>query len=269
MQLSKVVGAILNDLSAAQDLANEYSRQLSYKYKKKQVVGEDDSVLSNFQVPSAVLGEVSLDLKFVIKEIDPDGCALDVNKTQGKCDEIGRTAALFLLLDIADEDRNSQSKKIAKKLLTPEFDKRLQTRISQGLFRLCNSFFMSGNNLTIPDIENTIAENIKDELFKHEDIQNQLQIRNFHDSKEVEEVQKKRQELEELCLNCGHIIAYEEIDIETMIQKVRGSPNTDVIVNAETLKEMPIEAIQSLRISAKYEHYQWRISEASQSFHKT
>ncbi|MDJ0599823.1 MAG: hypothetical protein QNJ37_13385 [Crocosphaera sp.] len=260
MQLSKVVGAILNDLSTAQDLVNEYSSQLSYKYKKKQVTDEDDNILSNFQVPAAVLREISLDLRFVIKEINPDGFVLDVDKTQGKCDEIARAAVIHLLLD---------DNKVVTGLFTPDFDNKLWKRVSHGLFSLCCKFFMSGNDLTISEIENTIAEKLKDELFNHEDIQCRLQIMDFADHKEVERVQNERRELEELCLNCANIIAYEEIDLENMIQRVRGSPSTEVIVDPETLQKMPIEAIQSLRISAKYDNYQWAISETSQSLHKT
>lgn len=153
MQLSKVVGAILNDLSKAQDLANDYSSQLSHKYKKKQVENKDDNILSNFQVPAVVLREISFDLKFVIKEI----------------------------------------------------------------------------NL----------------------------------------VEKETKELEELCLNSTNIISDDEIDIKTIIQKVRGSPNTEVIFDLETLQNMPTEVIQSLRISANYDNYQWTISEGGQSFYKT
>lgn len=275
MQLSKVVGAILKDLSAAQDLANEYSSQLSYKYKKKQVVCEDDNVLSNFQVPSAVLGQVSLDLKFVIKEIDPDGCALDVDNTQGKCYEIGRRAAMCLLLSCGDgdlavpidssnleeeieEERNSQSNKVAKIVLTPEFKKKLEIRVCQGLFRLCQRVFMFGNDLTESEIKDTIADQIEDELLKLEEIQDLLKISNCDNLEEVESVEETRKQLKEICRSCADS-ATEEIDLETLIQKVRGSPNTDVIVDLETLKEMPIEAIQSLRISAKYDNCRWTI----------
>ena len=57
--------------------------------------------------------------------------------------------------------------------------------------------------------------------------------------------------------------------IKTIIQKVRGSPNTEVIFDLETLQNMPTEVIQSLRISANYDNYQWTISEGGQSFYKT
>ena len=260
MQLSKVVGAILNDLSKAQDLANDYSSQLSHKYKKKQVENKDDNILSNFQVPAVVLREISFDLKFVIKEINLDGFALDVDKTLGKCDEIGRTAVKNLLLE---------DNKVVKGLLSAGFDNKLEKSVSHCLFTLCRSFFMWGNDLTISEIQNTIAEKLKDELFNHDDIQSRLKRVDSADQKKLKRVEKETKELEELCLNSANIISDDEIDIKTIIQKVRGSPNTEVIFDSETLQKMPTEVIQSLRISANYDNYQWTISEGSQSFYKT
>ena len=52
-----VVAAILTDLAAAQNLANEFSQQLSQKHK------------GNFKVPNVVLKEIELDLRFVLEKI--------------------------------------------------------------------------------------------------------------------------------------------------------------------------------------------------------
>lgn len=287
MQLSKVVGAILNDLSTAQDLANEYSGQLSYKYKKNQVADKNDNILSNFQLPSPVLREITLDLKFIIKAINPDGLALDFDKTQRNCDEMGRRAALRLLLlgqeisELIKKRRSSSVEKteesnknqpntaeMAKRIITPEFGNNLETKVSQSLFRLCHRAFLLGNDLTESEIKDTIANKLENDLLKHEDIQDLLEVNDFDNQKELALVEETRKLLKEHCLACADH-ATKEADIQTMIQTVKGSPHTDVIVHPVALQKVSIETIQSLRISAKYDNYRWTISEASQSFHKT
>ncbi len=279
MQLSKVVGAILNDLSTAQDLANEYSSQLNYKYKKNQVADKNDNILSNFQLPSAVLRGITLDLKFIIQAINADGFALDFDKTQRNCDEIGRRAAQRLLLSrqeisalikqrrsISAEKTEKSNKnqsdavEIANRILTPEFAKKLETKVSQGLFRLIQRVFLLGNDLTESEIKDTITDKLENELLKHEDIQELLEIKDFDNQNETVLVKETRKLLKKSCLDCADNVT-KTADIQTMIQKVKGSPHTNVIVHPGALQKVPTETIQSLRIVAKYDNYRWTISE--------
>jgi len=85
MLLSQLVAAILNDLTTAQDLANEYSSQLSRKYNKYE--SEKDNILGNFQVPSGILQEIELDLRFAVEKLNENKTALDIEGTQAKCME--------------------------------------------------------------------------------------------------------------------------------------------------------------------------------------
>ena len=100
------------------------------------------------------------------------------------------------------------------------------------------------------------------ELLNQEDIQNLLKVKDFDNQQEVNLVEETRKLLKEQCLSCADI-ATKKIDIQTMIQKVKGSPKTDIIVNPLTLNKLPIETIQSLQISAKYDNHRWKISSTS------
>jgi hypothetical protein len=63
-QLKDIIGAVLRDLSEAQDTAVRYSSALSQEYRL-------DPVLKQFAVPRADLGEVDIDLKFALKSVTP------------------------------------------------------------------------------------------------------------------------------------------------------------------------------------------------------
>lgn len=281
MQLSKIIGAILNDLSTAQDLANDYSSQLSHKYKKKIPLSDKENTLSDFHTPSALLCEISLDLKFLIKEINPDGFALDIEKTQRNCNEIGRKASHSLVVlspkidelikkrnsgskEETDEDNKNQFNPIltTKRILTSEFVKSIEIHISQSLFRLCHRDFLLGNDLTESKIKDIISNKLEDELLKHYEIQDLLEISNFDDRQEVNLVEEIRTQIKEYCLACADNII-RVIEINTIIQKVKGNPHTDVIINPLVLKNVPPQTIQALQIKAKYHNSKWTISEAS------
>ena len=257
MQLSKVVGAILNDLSEAQDLANEYSSQLSYKYKKNQVVDNHENVLSNFQVPSAVLCEINLDLKFLIKEINVDGFTLDFEQTQKNCD----TKARKIVKHLTEEINKSEDLNIEPNMITSDLINRLQSSLAQELYTLCKKAFSSENDLAESEIQKILINRLEDELLKWEDIQNFLEKGDVNDPKQVKRVGERREKIKKYCQDSLNN-EMQESALTTMIEKVKGSPNTDVIVSPVALNKASTETIQSLRITAKYNESRWTISNA-------
>lgn len=265
MQLSKVVGAILNDLSMAQDLANEYSSQLSYKYRKSEH-GKDRNILSNFRVPSTVLSEISLELKFVIQEITSDTLSLDIEKTQQTCDDLATRCVLPLHESLFALTGNQQ---VVRGILTSEFLKTLETRVSQALFNLCERFFAAEKELTRSDVNNAIAGNLETELLQNKGIQTipelRVEINSSSDDPiyELSRVREAKERLRSLCLSCAEA-ATKEIDVSTLIiiQITTGTPNTHIAINSGDLKNVPVETIQCLHISAKYDSSGWAISES-------
>ena len=321
MQLSKVVSAILNDLSTAQDLANEYSIQLSRKYKKSTNLEQDDNFLSAFQVPAARLEEITLDLKFLIQDIDPHGFTLNFDKTQNNCDRLARQAVRRLFsfrseitdllqsrspqsnsgLDaLIDDPDNSDESTI--KVFTPEFGEQLETKVTQDLFRLCHRTFLLGNTLTKPEAQDAIAEGLKDGLTHHPDIQHLLEMSDFdgrsddsiessrsdqfedrllisdnlEGSSEIDEFNRQdgiyesndlRQRLNRYCSDCSEKTV-NKTELESVIQKIEGNPNTSIIVRSETLRKAPAEIIQALQLKAKFDGYKWMLAEAGHNLTK-
>lgn len=257
MQLSKVVGAILNDLSEAQDLANEYSRQLSYKYKPNQMVSNHENVLSNFPVPSAVLSEINLDLKFIIKEINFDGFTLDVEQTQKNCDII----ASKIVKNLTEEIEQWEDLKVDQEIMTPDLINRLQISLAQDLFGLCHQVFLTGNDLAESQIQEVLTDRLDNELLKSRSIQKVLDFSELDNENEVKKVEKIREKIKEYCLSSVNKETQKNA-LETIIKKVKGSPKTDVIVSPMVLNKVSKETIQSLRITAKYNDSRWTISTA-------
>lgn len=263
MQLSKVVGAILNDLSVAQALANDYSSQLSYKYKRGGF-GKDGNSLSNFRVPSTVLSEISLELKFIIQEINSDAPSLDVEKTQRHCDDLAARCIPFLYSDFLKLAGGGNA---AREVLPLKFLENLETIVSQDLFSLCERFFVSEKDLTISEVNNTIANTLETELLQNKGIQNipelRVEINSASDDplSELSRVQQARKQFRSYCLSWAETTT-RDIDVSTIIQTTIGSPNTNISINPEDLKNIPTETIQCLQISARYANQRWAISES-------
>ncbi|NES92028.1 MULTISPECIES: hypothetical protein [Okeania] len=273
MQLSKVVGAILNDLSEAQDLANEYSSQLSRKYQKNRDTDTDDNdnVLTNSEVPSALIKEISLDLKFIINDIKSDGFTIDVDKTQENCRKIAETIVKELIPKINKTIKtlinkankfstdNLDPARVTKNIVTPEFRNRLESISYLDLFRLCHRTFMSENDLSESEIKNSITKKLEDELFKQENIKILLEVEEPDNPQEVKLVKDTKEQFQEDCLSSVDAALQEINDIQTVIQKIKGTPKTEVIINPRVLMKVPKEVIQSLQITAKYDDYKWTI----------
>jgi len=262
MQLSKVVSAILNDLSTAQCLANEYSSRLSTKYKKIDR-GKSGNTLSNFRVPATALSEISLDLKFVIQEVSARGVSLDVDKTWRNCNDIALWCIAFLYHEVTNL---AGSIEIVREVFASVFFQTLEVEISRVLFNLCERCLTAKNKLTRDEMHSVIVNKLEAELFNYKAIQGikQLHIHVDYSSDdlihELSWVNEGRETLKKICLSSAQM-ATEKVDIAEIVQTTTGDVDVDIIISAGDLQNVPTETIQYLHINAKYDNYRWAISE--------
>lgn len=303
MLLSKLVGAILNDLTTAQDFANEYSSQLSRKYKKFE--DEKENILSNFQVPAGILQEIELDLKFAVESLE-DCSALDIEETRENCEEIARKAAksavqkLTKFIDdlgiparrtetattqageipplISQQQpetstssvENQQAEVIKfwqstkKNLSDPKFAKFLQTIISQELFDRGKGLYLRAARVTEADVKTIIEDKLEDGIIGHHDIQELLNQTQEIFDRDPEEI---RDHLRSLFTQVADDVVNRK-DIRELITLMPGVCNTNIVVNSSALKEIPIDMVSSLKIKAHLDNYRWMITETSQSLQK-
>ncbi|MEY3256668.1 MAG: hypothetical protein RLZZ29_1803 [Cyanobacteriota bacterium] len=303
MLLSQLVSSILNDLTRAQDLANEYSSQLSHKYKKFE--DGKDNTLSNFQVPVGTLQKIELDLKFAVQSLE-DSSTLDVEETRENCDEIARKAVKLVIegitkfmddLGIANRSPDTATGQIAEvvPLVPPQpvessmssvekrrhdllnfwqsvkanirdqkFAKFLQRNISQSLFERAKNIYLRSSRVTEADIKEIIADKLEDGVLGHEDIQDLLEETQEVFNRDPEEI---RDRLRRLFNEVANTVVSKQ-DAKELITLMPGGSNANIIVNPDELKEIPQEMISSLKISAQLDNYRWMIAETSQSLQK-
>lgn len=302
MLLSQLVSSILNDLTRAQDLANEYSSQLSHKYKKFE--DGKDNTLSNFQIPVGTLQKIELDLKFAVQSLE-DSSTLDVEETRENCDEIARKAVKLVIEGITKfmdelgitnrrpetatglsevvplvpppqvESSMSSLEKRRQDLLDfwqsvktnirdQKFAKFLQRNISQSLFERAKNIYLRSSRVTEADIKEIIADKLEDGVIGHEDIQDLLEETQEVFNRDPEEI---RDRLRRLFNEVANTVVSRR-DTKELITLMPGGSNANIIVNPDELKEIPQEMISSVRISAQLDNYRWMIAETSQSLQK-
>jgi hypothetical protein len=290
-------------LTRAQDLANEYSSQLSHKYKKFE--DGKDNTLSNFQVPVGTLQKIELDLKFAVQSLE-DSSTLDVEETRENCDEIARKAVKLVIegitkfmddLGIANRSPDTATGQIAEvvPLVPPQpvessmssvekrrhdllnfwqsvkanirdqkFAKFLQRNISQSLFERAKNIYLRSSRVTEADIKEIIADKLEDGVLGHEDIQDLLEETQEVFNRDPEEI---RDRLRRLFNEVANTVVSKQ-DAKELITLMPGGSNANIIVNPDELKEIPQEMISSLKISAQLDNYRWMIAETSQSLQK-
>ena len=303
MLLSKLVSSILNDLTTAQDLANEYSSQLSHKYKKFE--DGKENTLSNFQVQVGMLQAIELDLKFAVQTLE-DSNTLDIEETRQNCDEIARKAVKLAIEAIikfmgelgipnrtsetetgqigavaplirqqeSESSISNQEKRrldvlnfwqsVKENMRDRKFAKFLQKIIAQDLFERGKNLYLRSSRVTEADVKEIIADKLEYGVIGHEDIQDLLEQTQEIFNRDPEEIRSRLRQLFNEVANT--VVSRRET--KELITLMPGGSNADIIVNPTELKELPQEMISSLRIKAQLDNYRWMISETSQSLQK-
>ncbi|MBD2629252.1 hypothetical protein [Trichormus variabilis] len=303
MLLSKLVSSILNDLTTAQDLANEYSSQLSHKYKKFE--DGKENTLSNFQVPVGMLQAIEFDLKFAIQTLE-DSSTLDIEQTRHNCDEIARKAvkqaieAVITFMgelgitnripetetrqittvaplvsrtesesSISNEEKKRRDvinfwQSVKENMRDRRFAKFLQKIIAQELFERGKNLYLRNSRVTEANVKEIIADKLEDGVIGHEDIQELLEQTQEIFNRDTEEIRSRLRQLFNEVANS--VVSRRET--KELITLMPGGSNANIIVNPTELKELPPEMISSLRIKAQLDNYRWMISESSQSLQK-
>ncbi|MBD2569838.1 hypothetical protein [Anabaena lutea] len=303
MLLSKLVSSILNDLTTAQDLANEYSSQLSHKYKKFE--DGKENTLSNFQVPVGMLQAIEFDLKFAIQTLE-DSSTLDIEQTRQNCDEIARkavkqaieavikfmgelgitnripetetgqitTVAPLVSRTESESSISNEEKKrrdvinfwqsVKENMRDRKFAKFLQKIIAQELFERGKNLYLRNSRVTEANVKEIIADKLEDGVIGHEDIQELLEQTQEIFNRDTEDIRNRLRQLFNEVANS----VVSRRDTKELITLMPGGSNANIIVNPTELKELPPEMISSLRIKAQLDNYRWMISESSQSLQK-
>lgn len=259
MLLNRLVTAILTDIAAAQDAANVYSSQLSFKYK--QYADDENNPLSSFSVPNGLLKEIELDLKFIINNLETPLDNLDMESINEICHVVADrsvkkavaqlTAYVKDNTKLAGQDIKNNWNKVIENVNKKRFINFLKSRVTRVLVQQSNRLFRE--NINPKDINKLVNDTLDNTLLEHPDIKELL-------SKEAD--QELRKKFDEIT---NQLFTDEEL--ETLVKEVKSDvcSSVDVIVAQNILRDLPKDAISSIRIKAELSNYQWTISEASES----
>jgi hypothetical protein len=305
MLLSQLVAAILNDLTTAQDLANEYSSQLSRKYNKYE--SEKDNILGNFQVPSGILQEIELDLRFAVEKLNENKTALDIEGTQAKCMEFAtgivnepleEVKKVIRALNIPPRTAETTTTPQAIAPLIPseqteplqpnnereeaikywqELDLKLEGDASRNsLITLMNeSLFEQGKKqylrnkkwVTESDLKKIILDVLQKGVIAHEDFKKLLEVTKKAFNKTDQDIENIRKTIESLCLAIADKYSNGTY-VKSLLVVMPGVPNADIIVNPTALKDIPIDMVSTLKLKAGLQSYRWMLAESGQSLQK-
>lgn len=256
MLLSKVVGAILIDIAAAQDAANEYSSRLGSKYKK--YVGESNP-LSDFQVPNGVLKDVELELKFLIEDLKPDADSHNlIAKTEifPLFSQEAVKRAIDLLVDFIDRSKGfseeaSKWDKISENVRRQEFSDYLTDKITNSLLQSRTRLIGADRTLNVAEIKRIILEALERYLLAHYDLKEILGANTSAGNVLRDNYQQMLESISK------------ELPDITDISSANLFPGIDIIVGSNRLKEVPSELISSIKLKAEMTNYRWTITQTS------
>ncbi len=307
MLLSQLVSAILNDLARAQDLANEYSSQLSRKYNKYE--SEKDNLLDNYQVPSGILHEIEFDLKFAIEKLSQNKSSsdLDIVGTYDKCKNFAK-----IIIDKSIEEikglireigvpqnlsgatvtppaiptltpsgqsessvsENNQEKtiqfwqKLNEQLEDKEYVQFYIKTLTEFIFDLGKKEYSRSKKWIIEDeLKQIIDEALEVLVIENKDFNELLSATKQAFGKSDEDINKYKQYLKSKFEEVANKWSSSK-EAKDMLVQISVIPNTDIIVNPSILKDIPVEMISSLKIKAGLQSYRWIIGETGQTLQK-
>lgn len=178
-RLDDVIGAILRDLTLAQDVASKHTRMLAVEYEK-------DPLLRHFPVPRTQLSDVEIELRFAPRQLlRVTGSPERTMAAAGAAFNTYAPMAARALLKVAS-DRFERAKSmpsfpasmiedVRQGLLSPEFETYVTKAISADLFDNRAKIVTPPDKLSIDAARDTTIETVGRVIFEHEDLKRFLE----------------------------------------------------------------------------------------------
>ncbi|MDJ0714808.1 MAG: hypothetical protein QNJ54_11385 [Prochloraceae cyanobacterium] len=265
--LSQVVGALLIELSAAQNAANKYSSEISLEYQED-TREEEPSPLANYPVPNGLLKEIELNLKFSINNVkerrEETGNLVNIRNIFQRESKKLVQKAIQPIVKYIDENKATAEEKIRKRwealatnIQKTEFINLLSNILTKTLFKQRKSLIGEEGVVREEAIRNLINE-ILDESFQGNEDLNSILDKNTERGRQIrqgyeegigtfiESLKEKKEELSKFSFN-----------------------QMDVIVNCSELKDLPSEVISSIKIKAELVNYKWLVTDQGAKLERT
>lgn len=255
-KLGEIIGAILKNISYAQHLSNEFSKDLSTVYKL-------DPVLRYFPVPNAAVKEFDLGVKFGIMDAvkDPESIEYKVvvpakafaegARRLAEC--IAQQSSQFLLPLVKKKDiklpHDTPPETLAKNLVSPRFKEYLRMGLLTALSSNRKYLVDDQRQLNKKEAKNVIMGVLQKSVFGHRDLKSIF--------KPASNITK------DFTKACEKDIQ-EQLDfIQALLKQLRlpASLDLNVITDAERLSAIPDQAVFRVDLKVELRNYKWVVAE--------
>jgi hypothetical protein len=173
-RLDDVIGAILRDLTLAQDVASKHTRMLAVEY-------ENDPLLRHFPVPRTQLSDVEIELRFAPRQlVRVAGSAERTMAAANAAFEKYAPVAAHALLGVASERFErarsmptfpaSMLEEVRQGLVSPDFETYVTKAIASDLFDNRTKIITPPDKLSTDAARDTTIDTAVRVIFEHEDL---------------------------------------------------------------------------------------------------
>lgn len=249
-RLDDVVGAILRDLTLAQDVASKHTRMLAVEYA-------NDPLLRHFPVPRTELSDVELELRFAPKQLKRVAGSPERTMSIAK-ESFDRyaPAAAHVLLNVAS-DRLERARAMPTfpaatleeartNLVSHDFEDYVTKAISTDLFANRTKIVTPPDGLNLDAVRDTTIETAARVVFEHEDLRRFMESNPQFTSETLSIVQDALKE-----------------PLDALHKDFSGSDlrapeyELDVTLDPDELHEAATQGLSTIRIRAALRNHKW------------
>lgn len=242
-QLSTIISSILRDMILAQHEANMYAVTLSDTYRK-------DGRMENFSLPSIALGEMELDLRYGVRDINVSTEQFEINYPELKknCKELSDQLSRIVVASVSSTIRSAglDDDPMTLNLIEqmdrqPTMQRDFCTFLSRKIFKTLQSDFTrlinEDGTVNQPVLLHSTIQVGQEELLYHPE------LTSLFGTPTGEAIREKAKM--DMQTSIEMILPKLLKDINMMRKRL--TPSLDVIINSEELSKLPEEAVHLFR----------------------
>jgi len=244
--LKDILGAILKDLTGAQNIANHYSAWLSQQYR-------DHRLLKFFPVPNALLTYVELEFRFAVRQtvVDPDSGPLPPDPTPAAFRPIalGLTQwALSVVRQALATEHSEEAARLEASLRQPRVEDQITANVADALYAHRLRLVDRSGGIDRKALGSAIVDGVRQNLLNDKDLVRVLgaaRLNNLFADLEGGKLPSEQ--------------AVQELERLFKPDASRPALDLEVVVDADQLRDYPEKDLHILRIKAELRNYKWVI----------
>jgi hypothetical protein len=249
-RLDDVVGAILRDLTMAQDVASKHTRMLAVEYA-------NDPLLRHFPVPRTQVSDVEIELRFAPRQLtrtagSPERTTALAKRAFDHYADLAAHAMLRVASDRFERARSmptfpaSMIDEVRQGLVSPEFESYVVKAISSDLFAARAKIITPPDKLSIDAARDTTIDTAARVVFEHEDLKRFIEANPQFTTDTLGAI---RDALKDPLDMLAH--DFESSDLR------RPEYELEIALDPTELQDAATQTFSTIRIKADVQNYRW------------